>query len=98
MLFLSYPPFVFPINQIIPIVSNFWWLAGHQLSERWIKNFWTNFCFTFFYYTTLSDNDLCVSVPFRSWDFEVKLAYGLGYSDFHNLMGFTSKRMPNNIL
>ncbi len=22
----------------------------------------------------------------------------LGYSDFHNLMGFTSKKMPNNIL
>jgi hypothetical protein len=24
--------------------------------------------------------------------------YGVGYSDFHNLMGFTSKKMPNNIL
>ncbi len=24
--------------------------------------------------------------------------YTLGYSDFHNLMGFTSKKMPNNIL
>ena len=24
--------------------------------------------------------------------------YPLGYSDFHNLMGFTSKKMPNNIL
>jgi hypothetical protein len=22
----------------------------------------------------------------------------IGYSDFHNLMGFTSKKMPNNIL
>ncbi len=22
----------------------------------------------------------------------------VGYSDFHNLMGFTSKKMPNNIL
>jgi hypothetical protein len=22
----------------------------------------------------------------------------LGYSDFHNVMGFTSKKMPNNIL
>ncbi len=22
----------------------------------------------------------------------------LGYNDFHNLMGFTSKKMPNNIL
>jgi hypothetical protein len=22
----------------------------------------------------------------------------LGYSDFHNLMGFTSKKIPNNIL
>ncbi len=27
-----------------------------------------------------------------------KHAYALGYSDFHNLMGFTSKKMPNNIL
>jgi hypothetical protein len=26
------------------------------------------------------------------------LARTLGYSDFHNLMGFTSKKMPNNIL
>jgi hypothetical protein len=24
--------------------------------------------------------------------------YALGYSDFHNLMRFTSKQMPNNIL
>jgi hypothetical protein len=24
--------------------------------------------------------------------------YAVGYSDFHNLMGFTSKKMPNNIL
>ncbi len=23
---------------------------------------------------------------------------GVGYSDFHNLMGFTSKKMPNNNL
>jgi hypothetical protein len=26
------------------------------------------------------------------------LACELGYSDFHNLMGFTRKKMPNNIL
>ncbi len=24
--------------------------------------------------------------------------YGIGYSDFHNLMGFSCKNMPNNIL
>ncbi len=28
----------------------------------------------------------------------VDLPQSLGYSDFHNLMGFTSKKMPNNIL
>jgi hypothetical protein len=25
-------------------------------------------------------------------------AWALGYSDFHNLMGYTSKKLPNNIL
>jgi hypothetical protein len=25
-------------------------------------------------------------------------ACALGYSEFHNLMGFTSKKLPNNIL
>jgi hypothetical protein len=29
---------------------------------------------------------------------EKDATYTLGYSDFHNLMGFTSKKMPNNIL
>ncbi len=27
-----------------------------------------------------------------------RVGWLLGYSDFHNLMGFTSKKMPNNIL
>jgi hypothetical protein len=31
-------------------------------------------------------------------DKEVNEGSIVGYSDFHNLMGFTSKKMPNNIL
>ncbi len=34
----------------------------------------------------------------HSFSPQVTIACTLGYSDFHNLMGFTSKKMPNNIL
>jgi hypothetical protein len=34
----------------------------------------------------------------HAWAWLLMHAWALGYSDFHNLMGFASKKMPNNIL
>ncbi len=39
-----------------------------------------------------------LAVTLFSGIFYLRGSYTLGYSDFHNLMGFTSKKMPNNIL
>ncbi len=44
----------------------------------------------------LSDTPL--SARYISVDSAFNIGFHLGYNDFHNLMGFTSKKMPNNIL
>jgi hypothetical protein len=36
--------------------------------------------------------------PLGRQDYIGRYRSTVGYSDFHNLMGFTSKKMPNNIL
>jgi hypothetical protein len=47
-------------------------------------------CRLFFKIDLLTDIAALCFTDFIDWR--------LGYSDFHNLMGFTSKKMPNNIL
>jgi hypothetical protein len=56
--------------------------------------------FSFPYTSPWDDRDrqLCLWIFVSEPSAEIVCLSAVGYSDFHNLMGFTSKKMPKNIL
>ncbi len=76
--------------------------ASEQHNPDWV-NFWLE-CPSFLSVRVVATS-LCAPnilttflIFIQGIHFEPTFICTVGYSDFHNLMGFTSKKMPNNIL